>query len=415
MIYLEGLMQSAAERTFEADCEAAVSELRAALLEVYIAVGMDPAVPQEMARRFSLNKTLTWHLSRLLAEERCLPAMQHIPGSLAMEKVLKATAPEGPTREQVDRVRSAVRRYDVVVKRHVDDRTMLDLILDGMANDAEDSLEMSRRLAFRGASGIRGVHVQTRVLNAFVVPNAKDPDRVDVAAVSGYIGVRRLRPKVRCMLLNVRSWREDRSKSEPSGWEPIFEPYDGDPSNSILEHYGERGHVGRGPELVPRDGGLEIVLHPGEVGNGSMFDIARADVLRAIGERWARADDSVGEVSVSLTVPSERLVFDLLYHRDLAFVGKARPLIFDMVDRESAGYRSADDPSRLPLTPAVTDLGPAPIVMSTPHVPGHGMLARQVCERLGVAFEDMRGLRMELEYPPVNCEITLRFDLPQKP
>ncbi len=46
---------------------------------------------------------------------------------------------------------------------------------------------------------------------------------------------------------------------------------------------------------------------------------------------------------------------------------------------------------------------------------GHGMLARKVCERIGVAFEDMRGIRLEIEYPPLNSEILLRFDLPERP
>ncbi|MFG0293361.1 MAG: hypothetical protein ACIAQF_03995 [Phycisphaerales bacterium JB065] len=405
-------MESGVTLSFETDCAAVVGELRSALEDLYAAIGMDPAVPQEMARRFSLNKTLTWHLSRLIGEDRCLPAMQHIPGSLAMEKVLKAAKGAGATADQCDRVRGAVRRYDLVVRRHVDDRTTLDLMLDGMATEPDKALEASRRLAYRGASGIRGVQVQTRVLNAFLIPNRDDPDRIDIAAVSGYIGVRRLRPKVRCMLLSVRGWQEQ--DDQAIGWEPIFEPLDGNPSNSILEHYGERGHAGKGADLVPTDDGLEIMLQPGQVGNQSIFDIARADVLRGLGNRWADGEDSTGEVSVSLSVPSERLVFDLLYHRDLSFVRNARPLLFDMVDRASSGFRSEDHPGLLPLTPALTDLGPGPIVMSTPHVPGHGMLARKVCERLGVAFEQMRGIRMELDYPPINSEITLRFNLPQK-
>lgn len=405
-------MDSEVTLSFESDCTSAVDELRAALVELYGSVGMDPAVPQEMARRFSLNKTLTWHLSRLIAEDRCLPAMQHIPGSLAMEKVLKAAKGGGASEAQCERVRTAIRRYDLVVRRHVDDRTTLDLMLDGMASDPDKALEASRRLAFRGASGIRGVHVQTRVLNAFLIPNAQDPDRIDVAAVSGYIGVRRLRPMVRCMLLNVRGWH--RAGEGGVGWEPIFEASDGHPSNSILDHYGERGHIGKGADLQHTEEGMEIVLQPGQVGNQSMFDIARADVLRGFGTRWADDRDATGEISVSLTVPSERLVFDLLYHQDLDFVGKARPLIFDTVDRHTHGYRPGDHPGRLPLVPMVTDLGAPPIVMSTPHVPDHGMLARKVCERLGVAFEAMRGIRMELDYPPINSEIMLRFDLPHR-
>ncbi len=407
-------MEQTVDLTFETDCAAVVSELRESLRAVYEQIGMDPGVPQEMARRFNLNKTLTWHLSRLISAETPLLGMPHIPGTLAMEKVLKAARGAGASADEIERVRSTMRRYDVVVRRHVDDRTTLDLMLDGMATEPEHALEASRRLAFRGASGIRGVQVQTRVLNAFVLPNRENPDRLDVAAVSGYIGVRRLRPRVRCMLLTVRSWRGDEDFALNPHWEPIFEPADGNPSNSILDHYGKRGHSGKGAELVSNPQGMEIVLAPGEVGNLSMFDIARADVLRGIGNRYANENDDTGEVSVSLSVPSERLVFDLLYHKDLDFVGRAKPLVFDLVDNYTRGRREQTDPSLLPFVPHVTDLGDAPLMLSTPHVPDHGQLARRVCQRLGVPFEEMRGLRLDVDYPPLNSEITLRFDLPRR-
>jgi len=408
-------MNQTLDLTFELDCAQVVDELRESLRVVYKRIGMDPGVPQEMARRFNLNKTLTWHLMRLIGAESPLEAMLHIPGRLAMEKVLKAAEGAGASGQETDRVRQAMRRYDIVIRRHVDDRTTLDLMLDGMATEPEHALEASRRLAFRGSSGIRGVQVQTRVLNAFVVPNRDDPQRVDVAAISGYIGVRRLRPKVRCMLLTVRSWRGRPGEERPQGWEPIFEPTDGNPSNSILDHYGKRGHQGKGAALVPTPEGMDIVLTPGEVGNMSMFDIARADMLRGIGNRYAdEGEDDTGEVSVSLSVPSERLLFDLLYHKDLDFVGRARPIVFDLVDNYSRGRREKTDPSVLPFVPRVTDLGDSPLVLSTPHVPDHGVLARKVCQRLGVPFEDMRGIRLDVNYPPLNSEITMRFDLPRR-
>lgn len=218
------------------------------------------------------------------------------------------------------------------------------------------------------------------------------------------------------MLLTVRSWRGDEEASRRPHWEPIFEPADGNPSNSILDHYGKRGHAGKGAELVATPEGMEIVLALGEVGNLSMFDIARADVLRGIGNRYADENtDDTGEVSVSLSVPSERLVFDLLYHKDLDFVGKAKPIVFDLVDNFTRGRREQTDPSVLPFVPRVTDLGEAPLMLSSPHVPDHGQLARRVCHQLGVPFEDMRGIRLDVDYPPLNSDIMLRFDLPRRP
>lgn len=400
---------------FEVECGGIVQEFRESLDAVYAAIGMDPAQPQEMARRFGLNKTLTWHLSRLLREESALLGMPHIPGTFAMEKVLSAALSAGAGPELVERVRGVMRRYDRVIERHVGDRTTLDLMLDGMGTEPEYALEASRRLAFRGMSGIRGVQVQTTVLNAIVHPSAKGRDRVDVAAINGYIGIRRLRPNVRCMLMTSHCWEGQESKRGHLVSEPIFAPSSDRYHSTVLEHYGERGHAGRGIEMLPTDHGLDIILAPGEVGNQSLFDLAVGEVLRSIGSRYAQEGDRTGEVSLGVSIPSERLVFDLLYHQELDFVGSARSLVFDTVDTNLAmRYLADDSPARLPLCPRVTDLGASPLVLATPHVPGHAMLARQMCERLGWVYEDLRGLRIELEHPPINSTVVLRFDLPER-
>ncbi len=93
--------------------------------------------------------------------------------------------------------------------------------------------------------------------------------------MSGYIGVRRLRPRVRCMLLTSAGTTPAANQSVGSR-SSIRSTVTG---NSILEHYGERGTPARA-DLIPTDGGMEIVLQPGQVGNQSMFDIARQTCSR---------------------------------------------------------------------------------------------------------------------------------------
>ncbi len=38
-------------------------------------------------------------------------------------------------------------------------------------------------------------------------------------------------------------------------------------------------------------------------------------------------------------------MFDLLFHHELDFIGNARSLIFDLVDRKGAGFRDEDHPA----------------------------------------------------------------------
>ena len=64
--------------TFEQACQDAVNRLRAALVELYDSVEADPLSPQDVARRFRLNKTLTWNVSRLIQAPEGLAAVSQL-------------------------------------------------------------------------------------------------------------------------------------------------------------------------------------------------------------------------------------------------------------------------------------------------------------------------------------------------
>lgn len=81
--------------SFEAACQDAVGSLRAALVALFDSIGVDPSVPQDVARRYHLNKTLTWNISRLLQAPDSIAAVPHVPGTQALEKMLKATSDDG--------------------------------------------------------------------------------------------------------------------------------------------------------------------------------------------------------------------------------------------------------------------------------------------------------------------------------
>ncbi|MHC4992994.1 MAG: hypothetical protein ACYTGC_18630 [Planctomycetota bacterium] len=140
--------------TFEQACQDAVNDLRAALVELYDSVAADPLSPQDVSRRFRLNKTLTWNVSRLIQAPDGLAALTHVPGKAAIEKLLDATQRDGASDRAVENVRTATDAFEHVVEEHVGDRGTLDLVLDGITTPTTDGLERSRKLAFRGNSGL---------------------------------------------------------------------------------------------------------------------------------------------------------------------------------------------------------------------------------------------------------------------
>ena len=76
-----------APRSFADDCRATASELRAALAAVYADVGADAARPQVVARRFRLNKNLTWKIAKVLQSTDPLETVPLVPGKIGRAHV----------------------------------------------------------------------------------------------------------------------------------------------------------------------------------------------------------------------------------------------------------------------------------------------------------------------------------------
>ena len=120
--------------TLEQDCNDAVGRLRAALIGLYDSVGADPASPQDVARTFRINKTLTWNMAKLMQAGDGLAAVPHVPGNSSIERFLKATESHGASKKVVEAVRDATKEFERVISVHVGDRATLDLVIDGMAS-----------------------------------------------------------------------------------------------------------------------------------------------------------------------------------------------------------------------------------------------------------------------------------------
>jgi len=412
---MESATTPATSQTFEADCEACVDALRAALVRLYADMALDPQSPQDVSRRFKLNKTLTWKLSKVIASHDNLAALAHVPGAGAMQIFLKKLRDAGGSPDAVEGVRRAAERFEEMVEVHVGDRNTLELVLDGMAPGSTDRLEVSRKLAFRGNSGIWGVQARTRLAFNALVPNAEDPGTLDMATIRGYVGFRRLRPAVRWPLFQVREWStgDDPMMTRPS-WEPI-------------EGEGEGGVVGANilgsfssanlPDIRAEDTpeGTDIVLMPGPIGNFGAIDCFQGEMMRAAVSRYRNGGDNVGEFGAAISVPVETLVMDLLVHEDLAFALGARVHVLGRVTPRGQPTGDERDISALPIVDEVRELAGRPPAMATPRIPGYPRMIELVCARLGVDPRRMRAGRLEMKYPPLGSTVVVRFELPERP
>ena len=207
--------------TLEQDCNDAVGRLRAALIGLYDSVGADPASPQDVARTFRINKTLTWNMAKLMQAGDGLAAVPHVPGNSSIERFLKATESHGASKKVVEAVRDATKEFERVISVHVGDRATLDLVIDGMASGDGAGLEQSRKRAFLGNSGIYGVQARTNLMCCFLAPNTVAPNQLDMVMLRGLLGVRRLRPTVRLPIFRTRQWSSAGQAIASQEWQPL--------------------------------------------------------------------------------------------------------------------------------------------------------------------------------------------------
>lgn len=394
--------------TLEYECDETIGRLRAALIDLYDSVDADPSSPQDVARRFKLNKTLTWNIARLIQATDGLGAVPHVPGSASIEKIIKATESQGASKPTIDRVRAAAKEFERVVEVHVGDRATLDLIIDGLGPNGGIGLEQSRKRAYIGNSGIYGIQTKTKLMTCFIAPNADDPDQLDMAMVRGHVGLRRLRPSVSFPIFRMRQWSQAGQAVGTREWEPI----EAGETDRAMRSF-NKGSV---PEInaVETDGGTDYVILPGPIGNRGAFDCFFGDMIRAGASRYRTEDDTTGEFGATITVPAENLVFDLIYHKDLAFCAQAEARIYAYSFLHGNREGDWDESSVLPINQPATPIAGSPPAVATPLVPRYAEMLQLVTKRLEIDAGEFRGLRFELKYPPLGSTAVLRFGLPDR-
>jgi hypothetical protein len=300
-----------------------------------------------------------------------------------------------------------------MIHDHAGDRSTLDLIIDGSDGAENSPLELSRKLAFRGNSGLYGVQARTRVVCNFLAPNPQDGDLLDMVTVSGYVGFRRLRPSVRWPIFMVRAWSERKDALADDGWEPLEPSDDAQAGFPVLRSFTN----GSLPQIraVTTPEGRDFVLDAGPVGNEGAFDCYWGDLMRGAATRYAENEGDIGEFGAAITAPVERLVADIIVDRRLEFALKPNLLVFGRIFAHGHVTGTPDDPSLLPIREVLADLPGSPPRVNTPLVPRYPQLVQKVYDRMGWNAEDFRAVRLTMQYPPLGSNVILRFPLPLRP
>ncbi len=391
-------------------CRGALQSVRRALIELYDAVGSDPSQPQEVARRFALNRNLTWKLSRVINAPDPLSALNHLPGQAGIELAIEAFVRAGAPASAAAGVRAAMAEFASVVKEHAGDREQLELTLESMGMIDRDAATASgRELAFRGNSSVWGVQAKTRLSAMIIAPGRREGTH-DYVMLSGFVGLRRLRPTVQWRLVRAQAHSDKGAMLNlGSGMEDI-EAKSPDDLPLLIREFCSPGM----PELLarPTDEGVEVCLPAGQVGNRGAFDAFFGYIFRGIPARRA-PDNEYGSAAAPVTLPVEALVFDLIIHKGVHMPAMPEVKMYGFPHGGPDSPAAQTPANELPLHERPVELAGSPPALATPMVPGLARFAHKLYARMGWSPSDFRGVRLHVKHPPMSSRTVMRWPLPE--
>lgn len=401
---------------FAPHCSACVAALQRSLGALYRAVDADAAKPQEVARRFRLNKNLTWKIAKLLQTADPLEAVPAIPGAEGIGILLAAMTREGAELAVTEPVRRDFDAFDLMMRSHAGDRATLDLLIDGMAQGAK-ALEVSRKLAFRGNSGIWGLQARVRSMLQVLAPTAGRPDRLDDVLVGGLHDIRRLRP--------VQGWPIFRFSHYGLGAEgqartrdfaPLEPPASPDEPALIMRSF--CSPPGAEVRSVRTEREIRHELVDGPIGQRGAVSFVFGSIERGVFGRYAprgATEAEHGEMVAFVTMPTELVQMDVLVHRTMLdeftpeLVVYGRP--FGTLDSDPATRENY----RLPISEVIERIDPSQHSLDSEALPERSELVEQVVRRAGWALGDFVAFRASIAYPPMPSSVLMRYRLPTEP
>lgn len=386
------------------------SSLRNAVCSVLSAIGVRETRPMELSKRLGLDKSLSWKLVQIMNASEPAAIIEQIPGSSAFAIFIRALVKIGAPEQLVTMTAGAHARFEEAVEKHVGDRATLELVIDSLSGKRRGKFETSRKLAFRGNSGIWGVQCRARISAGIMMPDAEDPTYLDSALIGAWVDFRRLRPDAKWVMFRRMASTRDTSVAGRPQPEPIDREMD-DSDLGLLKGFCSSNMPQIHPvqdEADPRM--LTYELGQSEVGNTGAFTCYFGTRVRKLGSIRAGIPSGAGTFGAQVSAPVEKLICDTLVHKDM---GLEQPPIARVLGTIVAGFSPNKDRDVLPIDEQVLPLESTLSALETPDIPEYSSVMGHVLRKLGHSIENFKVYRYELEYPPFPSTVLMSVPLLQ--
>lgn len=399
-------------------CAESMRTLQAALRSAYRSAGLDIERPQEVSRQIGIDKNLSWKIARIAGDDDQLSAATLVPGPEGIGILMEALARGGVAKDELAALRRALDLFEDMVKQHAGDRPTLQLLLDGATSRA--SLELSRKTAFRGLSGVWGVQARVRIMTQILMPSHANPHTLDTAILASLIDVRRLRPLAGWPIFRFQRYHgsvesEDQVTTvQERALEPLESPASPSDPALIMRSWCSPPDVRVQSVSTPL--GIVHELGDGPLGRTGTSTFVFGHLERSAVPRYsAPGTHGKGEMGAVVTMPIETLLFDVIAHRDLPEVAAAKVQVFGNPFGNSPLDAAARKSMLLPIGDPLREITGTPTRFDTDLAHQYPELIHAVFNRISADPADFRVFRLEMQYPPMPSTVIVSYDLPAQP
>ena len=382
-----------------------VHRVRNSLAAMIDASGANSMSARETARMLGIDRNLVWQVTKIIKANDILAAALDIPSIKRIELLCRVCSKKGASREVIDTVIDAMKRFEHVVENYAGSREAFSDLLQGMVyDDVTTRQEEIRKTVFRGNSSIWGVQARVNFMTGICYPSLRKTGMVDVIRLGGLIGFKRLRP-VPWSVFRMITHFDDGSNCDivrqaldpaidaPSGL-PLMADFCTDPLPEI--------------ETIHSEFGKFYDLKPGPIGKAGLLDIVFGDFVDSSDQEYWRENDQYISFNLDLHTPSEVALLDLFFHEKLRHVMPPEVLLADRLSKTQGFDTAWDERHRLPLSSQVRALPPGTAGSANTYYPDYPRLLEYSFEQKGLNVSQFRGFRFTMKYPITPSALQFR-------
>lgn len=355
-----------------------------------------PTRATDVANVLGINPQLAWQVFKMAGAADALSAVQYLPTSNQLRRVIKAAAAAGAPPEAAHHAETACSALDEFILAHARDRREFESLIGSLARGSAGQVDIKhRRAIYRGHAHYYGLQAQTIYCCNVVHPGEAGGGYRQISML-GYVGLHALRPDVPMTLFQ-----------KSVAFDPAGDTVQVPNGARLLDGFG----TGRRVELVhegEEDGRVTTrIVFPGVGRKAAISFLSMQEYNEA-----SSAQDPDTWLAVQVTVPAESIVLDYLVPAEWGTSGQATVTTYARRAKPSKvlDYRSVDIipcNDRATCTRDVTELAP------TSDVPGVREAIGRVIREKGWGGTKYDHYRCRVAYPVLYSAIRMSV-LPPK-